>query len=83
VQRESEKRSNPDIPTPGFITDRVDVTGVEPGGATGVEPSGATGVDPSEADPFASHPPPGCRATPIDTTSLWDSATQSYMDRQS
>jgi hypothetical protein len=75
VQRDSEMRSNPDIPNPGFITDRVDVTGVEP--------SGATGVDPSEADPFASDRRPGYRATPKDTSSLWDSATRSYMDRQS
>ena len=85
VQRDSEKRSNnPEIPTPGrhdrwhrrgFITDQVDMTGVEPGDATG--------VDPSEAAPFASDRLFGYGANPTAIISLWNSATRSYMDHQS
>jgi len=75
VQRDSEKRSNPEIPTPDFSTDRVDVTDVEP--------SDATGVDPSEADPFVSDRLFGYGANPKAIISLWNSATRSYMDHQS
>jgi hypothetical protein len=75
AQRDSEKRSNPEIPTPGFITDPV--------GVTGVEPSDSTCVEPSEADPFASDRLPVSRANPRNITSLSASATRSYMDRQS
>jgi hypothetical protein len=67
LQRDSERRSNPDIPDPGFITDRA----------------GVTGADSGEAEPFASDRRPGCRANPRNTTSLSASATRSYMDRQS
>jgi len=67
VHRDAEKWSNPEIPNPGFTTDRVD----------------ATGVDPCEADPFASDRPPWFRANPKNTTSLSAPATLAYMDRQS
>jgi hypothetical protein len=91
VQRDSEKRGNPEISNPGFITgrtDRVGATGAESCGATrvgvtGVEPSDATGVDSGEADPFASDRLPVSGANRRNTTSLSASATPSYMDRQS
>jgi hypothetical protein len=72
-QRDSEKRGNPDILNPGFITQRVEVSDVDPREATGVQPS--------EADPFASDRVPVSGANLKNTTSLLASATPSYMGR--
>ena len=81
VHRDAEKWSNPEIPNPGFTTDRVDATGVD--ASDPFDRVDATSVDPSEADPFASDRLPWSRANPKNTTSLSAPATLAYMDRQS
>jgi hypothetical protein len=63
------------MPNPGFVTDRVD--------ATVVEPSDATRVERSEGDSFASDRLTPSGANPRNTTSLSVLATPSYMDHQS
>ncbi|MDT5202076.1 MAG: hypothetical protein QOH34_3598 [Mycobacterium sp.] len=63
------------MPNPGFVTDRVD--------ATVVEPSDAPGVEPSETDSLASDRLTPSGANPRNTTSLSVLATPSYMDHQS